>query len=107
MNEVSGAGTEDTALIRAVGLGKTYGDGHKVVVLSNRSLEIARGEKAVIVGPSGVGKSTLLHILGALDRPTSGTVYFDGIELAQLRGQALASFRNERVGFVFQFHHLL
>lgn len=97
----------DPVLIRAIGLHKTYGDGAKVQVLTNLSLEIRRGEKAVIVGPSGVGKSTLLHILGALDRPSAGTVHFDGIEVTRLDEQQLADFRNRRVGFVFQFHHLL
>ncbi|MGH7164568.1 MAG: ABC transporter ATP-binding protein, partial [Nitrospiraceae bacterium] len=70
-------------------------------------LEIARGKMVAIVGASGAGKSTLLHIIGALDRPTSGTVFFDGDDLFGLSEQVLAAFRNRRIGFVFQFHHLL
>ncbi len=60
-----------------------------------------------IVGASGAGKSTLLHILGTLDHPASGKVWIDGTEITGLSGKALANFRNRRVGFVFQFHHLL
>src|SRR5436853_167475 len=78
-----------------------------VHVLKGVTLEIKRGELVAIVGASGVGKTTLLHILGTLDRPTSGTVRFDGNDLSALDDQALAEFRNRKVGFVFQFHHLL
>lgn len=95
-------------LIRAVGLSKTYGrDGQRIEVLSNLDLDVERGEKLVIVGQSGVGKSTLLHILGALDRPTAGEVIFDGVDLAQLNDREVGRFRNSEVGFIFQFHHLL
>jgi lipoprotein-releasing system ATP-binding protein len=97
----------DPVLIRATGLSKAYGDVHPVRVLDGLDLDVARGEKLVIVGQSGVGKSTLLHILGALDRPTAGRVLFDGSDLAELDDRALASFRNREIGFVFQFHHLL
>jgi lipoprotein-releasing system ATP-binding protein len=97
----------DGPLIRAVKLDKIYGDGHRVTVLSGLDLSVARGEKLVIVGQSGVGKSTLLHILGALDRPSSGEVHFDGLDLARLAERDLAAFRNREIGFVFQFHHLL
>jgi len=76
-------------------------------VLKGVSLAITRGELVAIVGASGVGKTTLLHILGTLDRPTSGTVHFDGNDVFALDDQALAEFRNRRIGFVFQFHHLL
>jgi lipoprotein-releasing system ATP-binding protein len=70
-------------------------------------MEIAAGEMVAIVGPSGAGKSTLLHLLGGLDRPSAGTIRYDGIALPQLRDEALADFRNQNIGFVFQFHYLL
>lgn len=76
-------------------------------VLDGIDLDIRKGEMLAIVGASGVGKSTLLHILGALDRPTSGKVSYGGLDVFGLDNGALARFRNERVGFVFQFHHLL
>lgn len=76
-------------------------------VLKGIDLSIDEGEMVSIVGASGVGKSTLLHILGALDRPTSGKIFFDEIDIFSLNEDSLATFRNETVGFVFQFHHLL
>ncbi|MDX1530510.1 MAG: ABC transporter ATP-binding protein [Rhodothermales bacterium] len=76
-------------------------------VLGGASLEVYRGEIVAIVGESGTGKSTLLHLLGALDRPTSGGVRYDGEDVFAKDDEALAAFRNRRVGFVFQFHHLL
>ncbi len=94
-------------LIQATDLTKVYGDGHRVEVFRGLNLSVERGEKVVIVGQSGVGKSTLLHILGALDQPSSGEVRFDGIDLSQLDDRQLAGFRNREIGFVFQFHHLL
>ena len=81
--------------------------GRELVVLNNINLHIQRGELIAIMGASGAGKSTLLQILGTLDRPTKGTVSFDGQNLFQLTEQQQAEFRNRRVGFVFQFHHLL
>ncbi|MCC6966101.1 MAG: ABC transporter ATP-binding protein [Nitrospira sp.] len=81
--------------------------GRELVVLNNINLHIQRGELIAIMGASGAGKSTLLQILGTLDRPTKGTVSFDGQNLFQLTEQQQAEFRNKRVGFVFQFHHLL
>ncbi|MEB2283981.1 MAG: ABC transporter ATP-binding protein [Polyangiaceae bacterium UTPRO1] len=89
-------------------LSKEYVDGPRVVrVLSGLDLEIERGERVAIVGESGVGKSTLLHILGTLDRPTGGEVWFDGENLTSKSDRELALFRNREVGFIFQFHHLL
>jgi len=82
-------------------------DGDRVEVLKGVSLRIAPGELAAVVGPSGVGKSTLLHLLGALERPTSGEVRYGETALSGLIDAALAEFRNRQVGFVFQFHHLL
>lgn len=76
-------------------------------VLSGVSLTLSRGESAAIMGPSGSGKSTLLHIIGALDTPTSGSVTLDGASPFELSEKALAGFRNEKVGFVFQDHCLL
>ena len=76
-------------------------------VLKGIDLSIKEGEMVSIVGASGVGKSTLLHILGALDKPTSGKVLYNGADIFSLDEDSLASFRNKTVGFVFQFHHLL
>ncbi|HET9960847.1 MAG TPA: ABC transporter ATP-binding protein [Nitrospiraceae bacterium] len=95
-------------MIKVVDLYKSFPmGGRELVVLNHINLEIKRGEFIAIVGASGAGKSTLLHILGTLDRPTKGTVSFDGQDLFQLGEQEQADFRNKRVGFVFQFHHLL
>jgi len=81
------------------------GDG--VRVLNDISLKIEKAQSLVIVGPSGCGKSTLLNIIGALDRPTSGQVLFDDLDLASLDETQLARIRNRQIGFVFQLHHLL
>jgi lipoprotein-releasing system ATP-binding protein len=95
-------------LIALRNLTKEYVDGPRVVrVLTGLYLDIAAGERIAIVGESGVGKSTLLHILGTLDRPTSGEVWFDGEDMATKSDHELARFRNREIGFVFQFHHLL
>ena len=96
-------------VIEARDLAKTYrgGDGAVVPVLDGVSLEVRRGEMVAIVGASGAGKSTLLHVLGALDRPSRGYVVLDGEPLHSLDDEALAALRNRKVGFVFQFHHLL
>jgi len=96
-------------LIRAVRLSKIYGDGdrRRVEVLRDLDLTVAPGEKVVIIGQSGVGKSTLLHVLGALDRPTAGEVDFDGQSLTAMSERDVAAFRNREIGFIFQFHHLL
>jgi lipoprotein-releasing system ATP-binding protein len=97
------------ALIRAEHLSKVYGDGDRprVEVLRELDLCVAAGEKLVIVGQSGVGKSTLLHVLGALDRPSAGEVWFGGQSLSAMSERDLAAFRNREIGFIFQFHHLL
>lgn len=78
-----------------------------VRVLKDISLKVETGQSLVIVGPSGSGKSTLLNIIGALDRPTAGSVLFDGRDLANLNEIELAEIRNRKIGFVFQLHHLL
>lgn len=79
----------------------------ELTVLKGINLYIRRGELLAIVGASGAGKSTLLHIIGTLDRPTRGTVLFEGQDIFRLSDQKQAEFRNRRIGFVFQFHHLL
>jgi lipoprotein-releasing system ATP-binding protein len=83
---------------------KSYGN---LQVLKGVDVNIRQGEIVSIVGPSGCGKSTLLHILGTLDRPTSGAIQLDGKDLELMSSKTLASFRNRNIGFVFQFHHLL
>jgi lipoprotein-releasing system ATP-binding protein len=94
--------------VDARGLVKEYSDGPRSVrVLSGVDFSVAAGETVAIVGESGVGKSTLLHILGGLDRPTAGTVLIGGIDIAAQSDRELARFRNRAIGFVFQFHHLL
>jgi lipoprotein-releasing system ATP-binding protein len=79
----------------------------ELTVLKGIDLEIPRGQMVAVVGASGAGKSTMLHIMGMLDRPTKGTVYFDNQDLFQMSEAQQAEFRNRRIGFVFQFHHLL
>lgn len=81
--------------------------GAPLVVLRGVSLELSDGENLAILGPSGSGKSTLLHIIGTLDRPTAGSVMLKGVNPFELDERRLAAFRNERIGFVFQDHHLL
>jgi len=95
-------------LLLAEGLRKTFrtGDG-SIEVLRGVDLAIAPAERLAVVGASGVGKSTLLHILGTLDRPTAGRLHFKGEDLLSWDPLALAGFRNQSLGFVFQFHHLL
>ncbi len=89
-------------------LTKTYQSGrNRVVVFQDLNLTIAEGEMVAIVGPSGAGKSTLLHLLGGLDRPTSGTVKVGEFDIFKLGEVDLARFRNGEIGFIFQFHHLL
>ncbi|HUL02098.1 MAG TPA: ABC transporter ATP-binding protein [Gemmatimonadales bacterium] len=98
-----------SVLLEARGLRKIFasGDGQPLEVLRGIDVELRHGEVVAIVGASGAGKSTLLHLLGALDRPTAGDVWLDGSRFADLDAGALATIRNRKVGFVFQFHHLL
>ena len=100
---------DDGAVIEAFGLRRTYVgvSGSDLHILRGLDLTVRRGEAVAIIGASGSGKSTLLHLLGALDRPTGGTVRIGGTDLGALDDEAAASLRNGRIGFVFQFHHLL
>ncbi len=91
-------------MIRARGLFKSYDSLH---VLKGIDLEIKKGEVVSIVGASGAGKSTLLHIIGTLDKPDSGNVLIDDTDVTSLNSSQLSHFRNKKVGFVFQAHHLL
>ena len=96
------------SLIQIQDLHKSFMLGNQTVeVLRGINLDMKRGEMVAIAGASGAGKSTLLHIMGTLDRPTQGTLYYDGQNLLDYSETALAEFRNQRIGFVFQFHHLL
>ena len=95
-------------LLKAENLNKSYRMGAtRLQVLKGTNLAVDRGEFIAIIGASGSGKSTLLHILGALDKPDKGTVHFAGRELSRFRAGELNRFRNKKVGFVFQFYHLL
>ncbi|HJQ24585.1 MAG TPA: ABC transporter ATP-binding protein [Blastocatellia bacterium] len=97
-----------SATISATGLTKIYESGSsRVVVFEDLRVEVAAGEMVAIVGPSGAGKSTLLHLLGGLDRPTSGAVKVAEFDISKLGDVDLARFRNREIGFIFQFHHLL
>ncbi len=85
----------------------TTASGGNLPVLVDANLSVLRGEVVAITGESGSGKSTLLHIMGALDRPDAGTVLFEGRDMFAAGDEALSSFRNQSIGFIFQFHHLL
>jgi len=91
-------------MIKAEGILKSYND---LKVLKGIEVSIEKGEIVSIVGPSGAGKSTLLHIIGTLDKADKGTVQINDINVTELTGKKLASFRNKNIGFIFQFHHLL
>ncbi len=94
--------------IAVQGLKKTYRIGKiKIKALRGVDLQIKKGEFVSIVGPSGSGKSTMLHLMGALDRPTEGKVYIEGVDLSTLNDQRLARLRNRRIGFVFQSYNLI
>ncbi|MSR21268.1 MAG: ABC transporter ATP-binding protein [Gemmatimonadetes bacterium] len=92
---------------RDLAMSYTGGDGSTIEVLRGVTLALARGEAVAVTGASGAGKSTLLHLLGALDRPTSGAVFVGGRDVSRLEEDDLAAVRNRQIGFVFQFHHLL
>ncbi len=96
-------------IIAVRGLHKSYrdGEGRQLHILRGLDLEVQRGETVSIMGASGAGKSTLLHLIGALDTPDQGSIVVDGQDVAALTPEAGARFRNQTIGFVFQFHHLL
>lgn len=91
-------------MLKATGIKKSYGN---LQILKGVNFEVQKGEIVSIIGPSGAGKSTLLHILGTLDKPDSGTVELKGVAINKLVGDMVGAFRNQNIGFVFQFHHLL
>jgi lipoprotein-releasing system ATP-binding protein len=94
--------------IQVEGISKSFKIGSETLhILKNINLTIQPRDLVSIVGASGAGKSTLLHLLGALDRPSGGRIYYDGVDVFHLRDEELAKFRNVHIGFVFQFHHLL
>jgi lipoprotein-releasing system ATP-binding protein len=94
--------------LRTENLSKIYRSGDAdLVILDAVGLEVRRGEMLALVGESGAGKSTLLHLLGGLDRPTSGTIYYGSVDISRLADSELASFRNREIGFVWQIHYLL
>ncbi len=100
--------TPDVTVIRCAGLSKTYVEGKlRTPVFNNLHLNVDTGERVAIVGVSGVGKSTLLHLLGGLDTPTSGEVYVAGQAMSRLGENARGDLRNRALGFIYQFHHLL
>ena len=107
-NNEAAPGLSAGRLLDIRGLHKSFVHmGATIEVLKGLSLQVSRGEMCAIVGASGAGKSTFLHVVGTLDRPTSGSIRFDGEDVTRLGERALANFRNRSIGFVFQFHHLL
>lgn len=97
-----------SALVEISGLGKSYAGGdRRVDVLENLDLSLGRGERLAITGESGVGKSTLLYIIGTLERPDRGSFRYDGHDITGWNDDELSRFRNRAIGFIFQFHHLL
>ncbi|OGB99109.1 ABC transporter ATP-binding protein [candidate division KSB1 bacterium RBG_16_48_16] len=96
-------------LLKAQNLKKSYKTGRnsELPVIKGIDLEVNEGEIIAVIGPSGVGKSTLLHVLGTLDRPTRGSVEIDGVDVFKYDDARLSEFRNKTIGFVYQFHHLL
>jgi len=99
---------DDAAILRTEGLTKTYGKGSgKTVALDNVNLKITRGKLLAVYGPSGSGKTTLLFLLGGLDKPTSGRIYFEGVEVSNMSERRLSKLRRNSFGFVFQNYNLV
>ena len=103
------ANVTDSPMLVIDSLYKSYPDsaGGRIEILKGAALELNRGDALAVMGASGIGKSTLLQILGTLDRPDSGRMFFEGVDVFALNNDRMAAFRNQSVGFVFQFHHLL
>src|ERR1039457_1448066 len=100
--------TDDAVAIRGVNLSKRFQSGQNdLVIFAGLNFEVPRGERIALVGESGTGKSTLLYLLGALDRPSGGFVFFGESEITALADEELAAFRNRELGFVWQTHYLL
>jgi lipoprotein-releasing system ATP-binding protein len=106
---IEAAGGAAARVLEGHALRKVYReeDGSELTILDGVDIAVQAGEAIAVIGASGAGKSTLLHLLGCLDRPTTGQVLLDGRSIAELPGSELAAIRNRRIGFVFQFHHLL
>ena len=98
---------DKNTLLEAKEIKKVYGQVIKTIALKDVNLKIEKNEFATLIGPSGCGKTTLANILGALDQPTSGNIYYKGSPLAKMEENQLAEFRNQHIGFIFQFHFLL
>jgi len=98
---------EKNILLEAKEIKKVYGQVVKTIALKGVNLQIEKNEFITLIGPSGCGKTTLANILGALDQPTSGTIYYEGSPLVKMKENQLAEFRNQHIGFIFQFHFLL
>ena len=108
MSELLSNAEQSRPLLIAENLKKTFKDGPRELhVLKAINLKVKKGELIAIKGPSGTGKSTLLHLLGGLDRPTGGKIYLNGADIYKLSDGRLANLRNRQIGFVFQFFHLL
>lgn len=97
----------DNLLLEARDIDKIFTDNFEVPVLSGLNFKLQRGEMVAIIGVSGTGKSTLMHILGTLDKPTSGKLYYENDDVFSKNSKELSAFRNKTIGFIFQFHHLL
>ena len=91
-------------MLQARGIKKSYGN---LQILKGVDLDVKRGEIITIIGTSGAGKSTLLHVIGTLDQPDHGTVRLNNVDVHTLSSKKMSAFRNEQIGFIFQFHHLL
>ena len=107
-NKANSRISSEITTFQAIGIEKYYEDvGNRIEVLKGVDLYLPQGEMIAIVGASGTGKTTLLHILGTLDRPTKGRLLYNGVEVLKKNDMELSAYRNRTVGFVFQFHHLL
>lgn len=108
MNSESADFSAKKVIVKADTINKSFLSGRgNLEVLKGASLQLHEGEMVLLLGASGTGKSTFLHILGTLDRPDSGSISYDGLDVNTLKHNELSKFRNEKIGFVYQFHHLL